>query len=304
MSLSNNEIDPKEAIEFLQAVSKRLEEKKGSNEAVCILKTEIATWLLRTKDYEGCRDLLRTVRDTIDKTGHVDNTVHAAYYKTYAEYLKVTEDPNEFYKNALLYLAYTPIEQLQLIEQQAMAFDLGIAALLGDAIYNFGELLGHPVVESLTGSQAEWLYNLLLAFNRGNIAEYQKIVQNTPSMPDILKQNSKFLLEKVQLMSLMELVFNRPADNRIISFADVAQATGVDLKHVEPLLLKSLAYNLIKGVIDEVQQSIQVKWAQPRVLDKGQISSLQVKIGGWLEKVDRTLKYLQEQGSVGDLQVN
>jgi 26S proteasome regulatory subunit N9 len=268
------------------------------------LKTEIAAWHLRTKDYEGCRDLLRNVREVIDKTGHVDNTVHASYYKTYAEYLKVTEDPNEFYKNALLYLAYTPIEQLPLIEQQAMAFDLGIAALLGDHIYNFGELLGHPVVESLSGSQAEWLYTLLIAFNRGSINDYQQAVKSTTGMPDILRQNAAFLLEKVQLMSVMELVFNRPADNRIIPFNDVDKVTGVSADRVEPLLLKALAYNLIRGVIDEVQESIHVTWAQPRVLDKGQIASLQGKIGGWLDKVDKTLNYLEEQGSVGDLVVS
>lgn len=30
--------------------------------------------------------------------------------------------------------------------QQALAVDLSLAALLGDDIYNFGELLSHPVV--------------------------------------------------------------------------------------------------------------------------------------------------------------
>jgi hypothetical protein len=33
---------------------------------------------------------------------------------------------------------------------QDLAFDLSLAALLGDNIYNFGELLAHPIVNSLS----------------------------------------------------------------------------------------------------------------------------------------------------------
>jgi hypothetical protein len=32
---------------------------------------------------------------------------------------------------------------------QDLAFDLSLAALLGDNIYNFGELLAHPIVSIL-----------------------------------------------------------------------------------------------------------------------------------------------------------
>jgi len=290
---SNN---PVETIEFLESVSKRLSENKNNSEAIAILKTEIAVWRLRTHAFQQCRDILREVKDLIEKSGHVDNTVNSAYYKAYAEYLKLTEDPNEFYKNALLHLAYTPIENITHIEQQAMAYDLGIAALLGDNIYNFGELLGHPVIDSLKGSQAEWLLKILFAFNRGDIQEYQKQAEAFSSL-QVLQTNKNFLIEKLQLMAVMELVFNRPADNRIIPFKDVSDATGVPLDRVEPLLLKSLAYSLIRGVIDEVSGTIRVTWAQPRVLDKSQITNLREKIGTWLGKVDHSLEYLQDKGT-------
>lgn len=51
------------------------------------------------------------------------------------------DKPNEYYKTQLLYLAYTPLETLSENEQRRIAFDLGKAALLGDRIYNFGELV-------------------------------------------------------------------------------------------------------------------------------------------------------------------
>ena len=82
-------------------------------------------------------------------------------------------DYSEFYKNALLYLAYTTVESLSEPFKQVLfayllfrhekldlmvavsdsnnylqnlAFDLSLVALLGDNIYNIRELLAHPIV--------------------------------------------------------------------------------------------------------------------------------------------------------------
>jgi len=270
-------------------------------EALVVLKVQIALWKLKMQDALSCKKILEEAKQLIDRAGnYVDNVVNATYHRARAEYFKVVDEPNEFYKSALLFLAYTPIEKIEHVAQQAIAFDLGIAALLGDQIYNFGELLGHPVIESLNGSQAEWLVKLLYAFNRGSIEEYKRVQQQYQQQIEtrpVLHQRRVFLEEKMQLMSIMELVFTRPADNRTIPFADVAATIGAPLNQVEPLLLKALAYDLIRGVIDEVSQTVQVTWAQPRVLDKEQTLNLKNKIGSWLEKVDKTLLYLEEQGS-------
>lgn len=40
-----------------------------------------------------------------------------------------------------MYLVYTPLEQLSVAEQQSLAFDMGIAALVSNDLYNFGELV-------------------------------------------------------------------------------------------------------------------------------------------------------------------
>jgi 26S proteasome regulatory subunit N9 len=49
--------------------------------------------------------------------------------------------PTEFYRNSLLYLVYTPLETMQLADQQSLAFDIGLAALVSPDIYNFGDLV-------------------------------------------------------------------------------------------------------------------------------------------------------------------
>merc|ERR1712130_324150 len=112
-----------------------------------------------------------------------------------------------------------------------------------------------------------------------------------------LQHRKSFLEEKMKLMAILELVFSRPADQRAIPFRDVAQTTASQMEFVEPMLLRALAYELIRGKIDEVAQVIHVTWVQPRVLDKDQIMQLKSKVSSWLSKVDNTLDYLQQQGS-------
>lgn len=91
------------------------------------------------------------------------------------EYSKLRGNPQEYYTNSLLYLTYTPLADLSTPTKQALASDIGLSALLGINIYNFGELLQHPILASLEGTKYAWLPSLLRAFNAGNIAEFNTI---------------------------------------------------------------------------------------------------------------------------------
>lgn len=58
------------------------------------------------------------------------------------DYFKVKADYAPYYKNALLYLACVDLDrELSDEDIKARAHDLCIAALLGETIYNFGELV-------------------------------------------------------------------------------------------------------------------------------------------------------------------
>ena len=39
---------------------------------------------------------------------------------------------------------------------QSLAVDISLAALLGDNVYNFGELLLHPIVRTLSSGLRAW----------------------------------------------------------------------------------------------------------------------------------------------------
>lgn len=57
-------------------------------------------------------------------------------------------------------------------EQAERAFNIGLAAVIGEGVYNFGELLAHDILASLKGTDKEWLVDLLYAFNSGDIDKF------------------------------------------------------------------------------------------------------------------------------------
>jgi len=178
-------------------------------------------------------------------------------------------------------------------EQQSKAFSLGISALLASNVYNMGELLQHEILGSIKGSSNEWLINLLEAFNCGDINTFKATQSQWGSQPD-LKNHAKSLTEKMCLMCLMEMTFVRPANDRAISFAEIAQKTNLDKSEVELLVVRAISLNLVKGVIDEVDQKVHMTWVQPRVLNTEQIGRMAERLASWVHEVSATEKLIEE----------
>jgi len=117
------------------------------------------------------------------------------------------------------------------------------------------------------------------------------------SQQQALTANEVLLTQKISILALMELAFKRPADQRTIAFPDVAKATKLPVKEVEPLVMKALSLKLVRGTIDEVDQTFNVTWVQPRVLDILQISSMQERLAEWTKKVNTTLLFMEGEVS-------
>ena len=77
---------------------------------------------------------------------------------------------------------------------------------------------------------------------------------------------------------LMEITFRRDANDRQITFFDVSQQTSLSEDKVELLVMKALSKGLVKGHIDQVEQTINLSWVQPRVLDRDQLKTIMAKI--------------------------
>lgn len=158
----------------------------------------------------------------------------------------------------------------------------------------------HPIFDSLVGTQYDWLRQLLLAFNSGDLDLFDKISRSGPFLQQALFVKSlPFLREKLCLMSLIECVFKRSKDERgCLRFEQVSKECRVSADEVEHLVMKALSLGLLKGKLDEIDKMIQVTWVQPRVLDKNQISVMKERLNEWADKVkERAIALENEEGA-------
>jgi 26S proteasome regulatory subunit N9 len=155
--------DPAEAVTFLERTNEKV---KDDVEARILCNTAIGM----IKKQHGS---LNDVKTLITETGALLDTVpnisfiHAQFFNLSSEYYATISSYADYYRDALRYLGCMELTAIPIEEQKFRAFKLGLAALLGDGVYNFGELLAHPVLESLRGTESEWLIALLFAFNSG-----------------------------------------------------------------------------------------------------------------------------------------
>lgn len=282
------------AISYLEGVIEKLRATRELRieEPILYIKMQIASLHLEKGNQKDCKLLLEEGKSTLDSMSEVDPSVHASYYWISSQYHKFRQEFAEFYKNTLLYLAYTTVESLSESFKLDLAFDLSLSALLGDNIYNFGELLSHPIINSLLGTKAEWVHDILQAFNTGDLIRYQELchLHNAAlSAQPALVANETKLLEKIKILCLMEIIFSRPSEDRTIPLSVIAERTKLSIEDVEFLLMKSLSVHLIEGIIDQVEGTVHVSWVQPRVLGIAQIKSLQGRLDNWLGKVRTAL---------------
>lgn len=256
---------------------------------------EIARVKLHLKDTDGAKSLLDSATKTLDKIDSIDPVINAAYYGVWSEYYKTTADFTAYYRNALLYLACINLEDISDLQKQQRAYDLGIAALLGDKIYNFGELLLHPILDSLKNSEYQWLVDLLYSLNDGNITAFESLSGHLSKQP-ILQNSLPFLRQKICLTALIEAIFKRPTSNRTLTFEIIAKEAHLVSEEVEHLVMKALSLGLLKGFIDEVAETVTITWLQPRVMNRENIDSMRQRLVQWDNEVSGLSSWMENEG--------
>eukprot|EP00054_Salpingoeca_dolichothecata_P021053 m.134058 g.134058 ORF g.134058 m.134058 type:complete len:381 (-) comp23852_c4_seq1:51-1193(-) len=284
--------DPQELINFLEPVEDKVKE---SDDAVVCLKSAIASLYCQVGNFKKAEELLAECETFLDAAPGVSE-MHSAYYKVAADYHQAQGHFAEFYTNGLRYLGCINFEDLDDQEQVQRAFDLGLAALLGDSIYNFGELLGHGLVEVLKNTEKQWLVDLLYAFNSGDVEKYEALKPQWAAQADLVA-NEESLKEKISLLALMEVVFRSAAKDRTLGFQVIADAAKIPLDQVEILVMRALSLGLVKGEIDEIEKVASLHWVQPRVLDLTQIGRLRDLLGDWCGTVQGLTQQLEASSS-------
>uniref|UniRef100_A0A8C9SHD7 26S proteasome non-ATPase regulatory subunit 13 n=1 Tax=Scleropages formosus TaxID=113540 RepID=A0A8C9SHD7_SCLFO len=264
-----------------------------SEEAVILCKTSIGSLKLEINDLPATKKIIEDVEEMLNNLPGV-TSVHGRFYDLSSKYYRIIGNHAAYYKDALRYLGCVDAKDLPEAEQQERAFTLGLAGLLGEGVYNFGELLMHPVLESLRNTDKQWLIDTLYAFNGGNVEKFQAFKPAWGQQPDLAAQEHK-LMQKIQLLCVMEMTFTRPANHRQLTFQEIAHSAKIPVDEVELLVMKALSVGLIKGNIDEVDQRVQMTWVQPRVLDLQQIKGMKERLDLWCGDVKNMAMLVEQQ---------
>ncbi|KAL6721135.1 26S proteasome regulatory subunit [Lecanora helva] len=287
-------LDEKERLSFLSDLTKKVN-KLASQDAYVYALVAAAEVKLRLQYFSEARKDLDTAESILNSFDSVETEVHAAFYRINASYCQANADYGAYYKNALLYLACIDLSSLNSADAQSRAYDLSIAALVSDSIYNFGELLLHPVLETLAATPHSWLRDLLYAFNRGDLGAYHVLEANLPKAPQ-LQQHQDFLYQKISLSALTEAVFRRPPHDRAMTFQTISKETNVQSADIEILIMKALSLGLLKGSIDQVAEIARINWVQPKVLDPGQINGMRLRLREWDSSVNQLGNWIEGVG--------
>uniref|UniRef100_A0A9J7Y9D5 26S proteasome non-ATPase regulatory subunit 13 n=1 Tax=Cyprinus carpio carpio TaxID=630221 RepID=A0A9J7Y9D5_CYPCA len=245
---------------------------KVSEEAVILCKTTIGSLKLDINDLPATKKLIEEVEEMLNNLPGV-TSVHGRFYDLSSKYYRIVGNHALYYKDALRYLGCVEAKDLPEAEQQERAFTLGLAGLLGEGVYNFGELLMHPVLESLRNTDKQWLIDTLYAFNAGNVEKFQAL----------------------KTAWGQQMTFTRQTNHRQLTFLEIAQSAQIQANEVELLVMKALSVGLIKGSIDEVEQKVHMTWVQPRVLDVQQIKGMKDRLDFWCGGVKNMAMLVEHQ---------
>lgn len=149
--------------------------------------------------------------------------------------MQIVGTAQDFYRAVLMYLAYTPVEDFSAEEKYVLATDMAIAAVVGEMVYNFGEVIATPILTCLQNTPNQWIYNLVLAVHEGDIDKFNAVVaddsSNYSSQPALVRDHEA-IKQKVVLVALMNLVYDKPAHERTISYSEIAKKVRIPLDQV------------------------------------------------------------------------
>jgi 26S proteasome regulatory subunit N9 len=272
--------DKTEAVAFLGNIKEKV---KICDEAVWLCRVlQGRIYLEHLNNLEEVKKIIEDLKDILEEAGNV-TPVHGKYYSLASQYYRLIGQHSDYYRCGLQFLGCS-IDELPKADWPQQAFFLGLAALLGEGIYNIGELLAHPILDSLKGTDNEWLIELLKAFNSGDINKFETMKTKWSVIPDLVASEVK-LRQKISLLCLMEMTFKRPANKRSITFEEIAKETKLPLKEIEILIMKALSQGLVRGEIDQVSGVVNMTWVQPRVLSRDQVAAMVANLDTWRQSI-------------------
>jgi len=106
-------------------------------------------------------EILREVKQTVESQQDLNPKVYAYLADVFSQYYSRKDDHENFYTSALQFVAYTAPSDMTPDLKKMWSTKMGMAVLLGKNIFNIAELLDKEILQSLVGTDFQWLFDLL-----------------------------------------------------------------------------------------------------------------------------------------------
>ncbi|NP_001040331.1 26S proteasome non-ATPase regulatory subunit 13 [Bombyx mandarina] len=274
-------VNKRDAVTFLEKVETKV---KMNDEALALCKVlQGQIYIEQLNDYDAAEKIIEHLESTLEDADGV-TPVHGRFYKLASEYYRVRGPTGRYYRAALRYVGCADGgEALPATERADIAFRLALSGVLAPDVYDLGELLAHPILHSLRGTPNEWACELVKAVSVGDVGAFERI--RAKSNCDELHKADRQLRQKIAILCLMEMAFNKSSSQRKLSFEEIAREARIPLDEVELLIMKALAEKLIRGHIDQVRSCATVQWVRPRALAGAGAVLTAARVDAWREAV-------------------
>lgn len=99
----------------------------------------------------------------------------------------------------------------------------------------------------------------------------------------------------MRIVALLELIFKADKDQRSLSFQFIAASCLVEEQDVEYLVMKAMALNLIRGMIDQVNAIVHIDWIKPRYLSKAHMEIMSKRLANWAAVTEQVVRQVEDQ---------
>jgi 26S proteasome regulatory subunit N9 len=182
----------KEALQFAEDVADKVN-RATSQDTYAYALVEAAAIKLKLGQTDAVREDLDAASNILHTFVSIDPIIHAAFYRVTADFHRVPPRYPPKLTNrkrwiiqipTAIHFSTSPVSLDKLLsedEAHTRAYNLCIAALLSEHVYDFSELIIHPILNQLDTPEGRWLRELLFAMNSGDLDAFGKLVHQLPS---------------------------------------------------------------------------------------------------------------------------
>jgi 26S proteasome regulatory subunit N9 len=200
--------------------------KKLDGDGDICLKMLIAHLESNLNNVNTAREHLDPVKQMVNEGKVSESGVFSRYYRALAAFHKATANYAEFYKAALLFLAYTDLEEVTIEDRMVLSRDIALASLVCDTIFDFAEFLKSPLVKHLQNSEFAWMLQMVIEMNHGNVREFQALTslnqKQIEKIPDFSKNVVK-VTQKVIYLCVLNMILALNPHDRNVTFQQISE---------------------------------------------------------------------------------